>query len=138
PGQRGPARSHPHRHLRRRERRPRPDGPGAALRRDHVTRPHDRAGGDRVRLRLPRLRRGEIRHRRRPADRRRLPARRLTAARTHRTASPSGRPAMTYLVTGATGFIGSYVVERLLRDGHAVIALDRRPEWAHEPAAPDP
>ncbi|MFG1948600.1 NAD-dependent epimerase/dehydratase family protein [Nonomuraea sp. NPDC048826] len=45
---------------------------------------------------------------------------------------------MTYLVTGATGFIGSYVVERLLRDGHPVIALDRRPEWAHEPAAPDP
>lgn len=42
---------------------------------------------------------------------------------------------MTYLVTGATGFIGSYVVERLLRDGHPVVALDRRPAWAHEPAA---
>ncbi|MDA0637740.1 NAD(P)-dependent oxidoreductase [Nonomuraea sp. MCN248] len=45
---------------------------------------------------------------------------------------------MTYLVTGATGFIGSYVVDRLLRDGHRVVALDRRPEWAREPAAPDP
>ncbi|MFD2351167.1 NAD-dependent epimerase/dehydratase family protein [Nonomuraea ferruginea] len=43
---------------------------------------------------------------------------------------------MTYLVTGATGFIGSYVVDRLLRD--AVIALDRRPDWARELAAPDP
>ncbi|MER6825604.1 NAD(P)-dependent oxidoreductase [Streptosporangium sp. NPDC000563] len=45
---------------------------------------------------------------------------------------------MTYLVTGATGFIGSYVVDRLLRDGHRVVALDRRPEWAAEPSgAPD-
>jgi nucleoside-diphosphate-sugar epimerase len=41
---------------------------------------------------------------------------------------------MTYLVTGATGFIGSYVVDRLLRDGHPVVALDRRPGWAREPS----
>ncbi len=34
---------------------------------------------------------------------------------------------MTYLVTGAAGFIGSYVVEQLMRDGHQVVALDRSP-----------
>ena len=32
---------------------------------------------------------------------------------------------MRVLVTGAAGFIGSHVCERLLQDGHAVLALDR-------------
>ncbi|MEV0589925.1 NAD-dependent epimerase/dehydratase family protein [Nonomuraea cavernae] len=45
---------------------------------------------------------------------------------------------MTYLVTGATGFIGSYVVDRLVRDEHQVVALDRRPGWAAEPGEHDP
>ena len=31
---------------------------------------------------------------------------------------------MNFLVTGGAGFIGSHVCERLLRDGHAVWALD--------------
>jgi UDP-glucuronate 4-epimerase len=31
---------------------------------------------------------------------------------------------MRYLVTGAAGFIGSHLVERLAADGHAVVALD--------------
>lgn len=31
------------------------------------------------------------------------------------------------LVTGASGFIGSHLVERLRGDGHAVVGLDRRP-----------
>jgi nucleoside-diphosphate-sugar epimerase len=44
---------------------------------------------------------------------------------------------MTYLVTGATGFIGSYVTDQLLRDGHHVIALDRQLAWAAPPAVPD-
>jgi nucleoside-diphosphate-sugar epimerase len=34
---------------------------------------------------------------------------------------------MTYLVTGVAGFIGSYVVDQLVRDGHQVVALDRSP-----------
>jgi UDP-glucose 4-epimerase len=34
------------------------------------------------------------------------------------------RPAMKVLVTGAGGFIGSHVVDRLLREGHDVRALD--------------
>lgn len=43
---------------------------------------------------------------------------------------------MTYLVTGATGFIGSYVTDQLLRDGESVIALDRQLTWAARPAVP--
>ncbi|MEV0128476.1 NAD(P)-dependent oxidoreductase [Dactylosporangium sp. NPDC050688] len=42
---------------------------------------------------------------------------------------------MTYLVTGATGFIGSYVVDQLLDQEHRVVALDRRPGWAAAPRA---
>jgi len=30
----------------------------------------------------------------------------------------------TYVVTGAAGFIGSHVCDRLLADGHAVIGVD--------------
>ena len=33
-------------------------------------------------------------------------------------------PAMNFLVTGGAGFIGSHLCERLLREGHAVWALD--------------
>jgi len=36
----------------------------------------------------------------------------------------SGRPAVTSLVTGAAGFIGSHLCERLLRAGHRVIGVD--------------
>ena len=31
---------------------------------------------------------------------------------------------MRYLVTGAAGFIGSHLVERLLADSHAVVGID--------------
>ncbi len=35
-----------------------------------------------------------------------------------------GRPSRTVLVTGASGFIGGYVVAELLRQGHTVVGLD--------------
>ena len=35
----------------------------------------------------------------------------------------------TFLVTGAAGFIGSHLVERLLRDGHRVVGLDSFDEF---------
>ncbi|MBY0416831.1 MAG: NAD-dependent epimerase/dehydratase family protein, partial [Pararheinheimera sp.] len=31
---------------------------------------------------------------------------------------------MNFLVTGAAGFIGSYVCKRLLQQGHGVVGLD--------------
>lgn len=34
---------------------------------------------------------------------------------------------MAVVVTGASGFIGRHLVTRLLRDGHAVVGIDRRP-----------
>lgn len=36
----------------------------------------------------------------------------------------------TVLVTGATGFVGRHLVQALLRDGHAIIALSRQPQEA--------
>lgn len=41
---------------------------------------------------------------------------------------------MEYFVTGATGLIGTHVVERLVEDGHEVVALTRsRPNASHLP-----
>lgn len=37
---------------------------------------------------------------------------------------------MNYFVTGATGFLGGYLVEELLADGHDVVALCRTPDEA--------
>ncbi|MCB9455612.1 MAG: NAD-dependent epimerase/dehydratase family protein [Anaerolineaceae bacterium] len=37
---------------------------------------------------------------------------------------------MKYFVTGATGFIGGYLAQRLIRDGHEVVALVRTPAKA--------
>lgn len=34
---------------------------------------------------------------------------------------------MRVVVTGASGFIGRHLVSRLVRDGHEVVAIDRRP-----------
>ena len=35
-----------------------------------------------------------------------------------------GRPAMRVLVTGGAGFLGSHLCERLLAEGHEVVAMD--------------
>ncbi len=37
---------------------------------------------------------------------------------------PSGEPAQTILITGGAGFIGSHLIEELLREGHSVVAID--------------
>ncbi len=42
---------------------------------------------------------------------------------------------MQYLVTGATGFVGSHVVRQLVADGHQVRAIVRHPEKAQSLAA---
>lgn len=39
----------------------------------------------------------------------------------------------TYLITGATGYIGSMVAEKFMREGHRVILLVRNPEKLKEP-----
>ncbi|MFD9717542.1 NAD(P)H-binding protein [Streptomyces sp. NPDC059076] len=44
---------------------------------------------------------------------------------------------MTYLVTGATGTVGSQIVQQLLNRGHSVRALTRNPETAAFPAGVD-
>ena len=36
---------------------------------------------------------------------------------------------MTYLVTGGSGFIGSHLIEKLLKDGHSVINIDNFDEF---------
>ncbi|WP_214413208.1 NmrA family NAD(P)-binding protein [Sphaerisporangium fuscum] len=41
---------------------------------------------------------------------------------------------MTFLVTGATGTVGRHVVDELVKAGHPVRALTRRPERANLPA----
>lgn len=38
---------------------------------------------------------------------------------------------MRFLVTGATGFIGTHLCHRLVADGHQVVALVRTPGKAH-------
>ncbi|SEQ47334.1 NAD-dependent epimerase/dehydratase family protein [Streptomyces radiopugnans] len=45
---------------------------------------------------------------------------------------------MRYLVTGATGFVGTRLVRRLLEEGHTVAALVRDPARARLPAAVEP
>jgi len=48
----------------------------------------------------------------------------LTGACSRRAAS--GGNAMAYFVTGATGFIGSYLVAKLVRRGGPIYALVRK------------
>ena len=42
---------------------------------------------------------------------------------------------MRYLVTGAAGFIGSHLAERLVADGHDVVGLD---EWGYPIVGDEP
>jgi nucleoside-diphosphate-sugar epimerase len=52
------------------------------------------------------------------------------------TTGPPGKPALTVLVTGATGAVGPALAERLVRDGHRVRTLSRsRPATLPLPAA---
>ena len=44
---------------------------------------------------------------------------------------------MEYFLTGATGFVGSHLVDQLLADGHDVVALVRTPATASLPDAVD-
>jgi len=44
-------------------------------------------------------------------------------------ATPAGDVSMNVLITGAAGFIGSHLAERLLADGHAVTAVDNFDEF---------
>src|SRR5579864_8180269 len=43
---------------------------------------------------------------------------------------------MRYLVTGGAGFIGSHLAERLLAEGHGVLALDDLSTGSYENVAP--
>src|SRR6185503_2468423 len=56
-----------------------------------------------------------------------LPAHSSTGNREQRTANWVRRAAMRVLVTGAGGFVGSFVAAQFARAGHTVVGLDRRP-----------
>ena len=46
-------------------------------------------------------------------------------------------PAVHALITGGTGFIGSHLVERLVKDGHHVTVLDNFPfDWGVQGVRP--
>ena len=49
---------------------------------------------------------------------------RLTTTGTKRRAAIEKRPRAVTLITGGTGFLGSHLVDRLLAEGHRVIAID--------------